>query len=229
MKKLYIFSGLGADRRVFKYLDFSGFDVTFIEWIAPKNNEVIEEYAKRLTEQIHSEKPILIGLSFGGIMATEVAKQIQTEKVILIASAKTKNEIPFYYRFLGALHLHKLLPAQLMKQANFFSFWLFGIKKEEDKKLLKAILYDTDPKFLRWAIHAIVCWKNTTVPQNYVHIHGSSDKILPLQFIKVDQIVEGGGHFMTINKPEELNLLLRQSLLNLKPKTYSLQPITYNV
>lgn len=28
MKKLYIFSGLGADRRVFKYLDFSGYDVT---------------------------------------------------------------------------------------------------------------------------------------------------------------------------------------------------------
>lgn len=215
MKKLYIFSGLGADRRVFKYLDFSGFDVTFIEWIAPKNNEAIEEYAKRLTEQIHSEKPILIGLSFGGIMATEVAKQVQTEKIILIASAKTKNEIPFYYRFLGALQLHKLVPAQLMKQANFFSFWLFGIKKEEDKKLLKAILHDTDSKFLKWAIHAIVSWKNTIAPQNHVRVHGSSDKILPLQFVKADKRVEGGGHFMTINKPEELSLIIRQSLLSL--------------
>lgn len=214
MKKLYIFSGLGADRRVFKYLDFSGFDVTFIEWIAPKNNEAIEEYAKRLTQQIHSEKPILIGLSFGGIMATEVAKQIQTEKIILIASAKTKNEVPFYYRFMGVLQLHKLVPAQLMKQANFFSFWLFGIKKEEDKKLLKSILLDTDSKFLKWAIHAIVSWKNMIAPQNCFHIHGSSDKILPLQFVKADSIVEGGGHFMTINKPEELSLIIRQYFLN---------------
>jgi hypothetical protein len=32
-------------------------------------------------------------------MAVEVSKQIDAEKVILIASAKTKKEIPFYYRF----------------------------------------------------------------------------------------------------------------------------------
>lgn len=212
MKKLYIFSGLGADRRVFKYLDFSGFDVTFIEWILPVDKETIEDYAKRLAKQIKIEKPILIGLSFGGIMATEVAKHIQTEKIILIASAKTKNEVPFYYRFMGALQLHKLVPTQLMKHANFFSFWLFGIKKQEDKKLLTEILKDTDPRFLKWAINAIVNWKNIKAPQNCFHIHGSSDKILPLRFVKADSIVEGGGHFMTINKHEELSLTIRQYL-----------------
>jgi len=212
MKKLYIFSGLGADRRVFKYLDFFGFDVTFIEWIAPKNNEAIEEYAKRLTKQIHSEKPILIGLSFGGIIATELAKQIQTEKIILIASAKTKNEIPFYYRFLGALQLHKLIPSRLMKQSNFFSFWLFGIKTKEDKELLSEILKDTDPQFLKWAINAIVNWRNTTEHENIQHIHGTADRILPIYFAKYDVGVKGGGHFMTINKFEELDQILKQIL-----------------
>lgn len=167
-----------------------------------------------MTGQIHSEKPILIGLSFGGIMATEVAKHIETEKIILIASAKTKHEIPFYYRWSGILKLHKMVPAKVMKKANFFSFWLFGIKKENDKQLLRAILNDTDPHFLKWAIDAIVNWKNTIEPQNYVHIHGSSDKILPLQFVKADCIIEGGGHFMTINMPDELNFVIRESLLN---------------
>ncbi|MDR6966572.1 pimeloyl-ACP methyl ester carboxylesterase [Flavobacterium arsenatis] len=214
MKKIYIFSGLGADKRVFKYLDFSGFDITFIEWITPENKESIGYYAKRLTEQIHTDNPILIGLSFGGIIAGEVAKHIQTEKIILIASAKSYKEIPFYYRWLGALKVHKLVPTSLMKQSNFFSYWLFGIKTNEDKKLLTEILNDTDPRLLKWAINAIVNWKNIIEPQKYIHIHGSSDKILPLRFVNAAIIIEDGGHFMTINKPEELNQIIKQSLLN---------------
>ena len=212
MKKLYIFSGLGADKRVFKYLDFSGYDATFIEWITPEKEETIEDYAKRLIQQIHTQKPILIGLSFGGIMAVEVAKHIQTEKVILIASAKTKHEIPFYYRWLGVLKFHKLLPVQLMKKSNFFSFWLFGINRKEDKKLLTDILKDTDTRFLKWAINAIVNWKNNTKHQNSSHIHGRADRILPICFAKYDVEVKDGGHFMTINKFEELNQILKQIL-----------------
>lgn len=125
MGNLYIFSGLGADKRVFKYLDFSKYNTTFIDWINPLKNESIENYAKRLTAQINSEKPILIGLSFCGIMAVEVGKIIESEKIILIASAKSKNEIPFYYRFAGYLHLHKLISPKLIKKTNFFKFLAF--------------------------------------------------------------------------------------------------------
>ena len=82
-------------------VDFSGFSTTFVKWIVPQDKETIEQYATRLLDQITTTKPTLIGLSFGGIIAVEVAKQIDTEKVILIASAKTKNEVLFYYRFDG--------------------------------------------------------------------------------------------------------------------------------
>ena len=212
MTNIYIFSGLGADKRVFKYLDFSAYNTTFMEWIAPEDNEPIENYAKRLAEQVKTEKPILIGLSFGGIMATEVAKHIETEKIILIASAKSKSEIPFYYRWLGTLKLHKIVPSRLMKQANFVSFWLFGIKTNEDKKLLIEIWKDTDPQFLKWAINAIVNWKNTTEHKNLQHIHGTADRILPIRFAKYDVEVKDGGHFMTINKFDELNTILNAML-----------------
>ena len=108
--KIFIFSGLGADQRVFQKLDFSGFDVTFVNWIIPFEKETIEHYAARLLDQISGKNPILVGLSFGGIMAVEVAKQIETKKIILIASAKTKDEIPFYFQIAGKLNLQKLLP-----------------------------------------------------------------------------------------------------------------------
>ncbi|WP_221394889.1 hypothetical protein [Dyadobacter sp. NIV53] len=94
-KEIYIFSGLGADERVFQRLDFSESSAIFIKWIIPLNNETIEHYATRLLDQIHTTQPVLIGLSFGGIMAVEVAKQIDTEKIILIASAKIKKKFHF--------------------------------------------------------------------------------------------------------------------------------------
>lgn len=206
MKKIYVLSGLGADKRVFKYLDFSSCEVTFIDWIIPLDKETIEEYAKRLSKQITSPKPIIIGLSFGGMMAVEIGKLLETEKIIVIASAKTKNEIPFYYKLAGSLKLHKLLPTKLMKQANIFSYWLFGISSTEDKKLLSAILHDTDEAFLKWAIEIIVTWKNNYIPINTKHIHGTWDRILPIRFVKCDIRIQSGGHFMTINKFEQLNV-----------------------
>lgn len=214
MQNIYIFSGLGADKRVFQYIDFSDFAVTFIEWIEPVANETIEAYALRISQAIKSPNPVIIGLSFGGIMAMEVAKILKPSKIILIASAKTKYELPFYYRFAGFLGLHHLLPTKLLKQANFFSNWFFGTVTPQDKKLLKEILKDTAPVFLKWAIDKIVTWQNTVVPQNIVHIHGQADRILPIFFVKCDSKVKNGGHFMTVNKAKELTELIQQNLAN---------------
>lgn len=210
--EIYIFSGLGADERVFQKLDFSDFKTTFVKWIIPQDNETIENYSSRLLEQITTKKPTLIGLSYGGIIAVEVAKQIETEKVILIASAKTKNEIPFYFRFAGLLGLHKLVPTKLLKSSNFITNWFFGTNSTFDKKLLKQILIDTNPIFLKWAIEKVARWTNQTKTKNIIHIHGTSDRILPLKFVNCDLIVKDGGHLMTLNKPNELNNILRHQI-----------------
>ena len=207
---IYIFSGLGADERVFQKLDLSGLKVTFIIWIIPHKNETIESYATRILSQIKTPKPILIGLSFGGIMAVEVAKQIETEKIILVASAKTKTEIPFYYRFTGFFSIHKLLPTALLKKSNFISNWFFGVKTTFDKDILKTILKETNPTFLTWALDKIVNWTNQTKLKNLTHIHGTADRILPIRFVKYDIKINNGGHFMTLNKANELSQIIKE-------------------
>ncbi len=212
-KHIYIFSGLGADESVFQLLDFSGFSISFIQWIIPNKGETIENYATRLIAgQITTKRPTLIGLSFGGLIAVEAAKQLETGKVILIASAKTKKEIPFYYRWTGRLRFHKLLPASLLKQSNFISNWFFGAITSFDKQLLKTIFRNTDPVFLKWAIDKALRWTNQTELENVKHIHGTADRILPFCFIKCDLEVKNGGHFMTINKAGELTRTIRAIL-----------------
>ncbi len=207
-KELYIFSGLGADERVFQRLIFSRDNTVFIKWIIPNKNESIEMYAKRIAEQISSKKPILLGLSFGGMMAIEVAKQIETEKVILISSVKTKNEIPVYYRFIGKTGLHKLLPSWIMKKTGFITNWFFGVNSNADKGLLQQIINDTNTQYLQWAINAIVCWNNEIVPKNILHIHGTNDKILPIRYVNCNIKINGGGHLMTLTMAEEFNKIL---------------------
>ncbi|MVZ64118.1 alpha/beta hydrolase [Sphingobacterium humi] len=216
-KELYIFSGLGADERVFQRLDFSGFSVTFIKWLEPLDRETIENYTTRLLDQVTTVNPILIGLSFGGMIAVEAAKQIDTERVILLSSAKTKHEIPFYYRFAGSLSLHKLLPTWTLKKPNILTNWFFGTHSAFDRQLLKQILTDTDADFLKWAIDKIVCWKNRTLPINIFHVHGTDDRILPLKFIAYDKAIKNAGHLMTLNRAEELNKIILQELEEKEP------------
>lgn len=210
MKDIYLLSGLGCDERVYDFIDFSGFRTHPIRWIEPQENEPIARYAQRLAEQVHTPQPVLIGVSFGGMMAVELAKWIDTERVILISSAKTKWEVPFYYRMAGWLRLNRLVPARLLKMVNRVTFLFFGTETRAEENLLRSIIRDTDEKFLAWAVDQIVHWKNTTVFHHLVHIHGTRDKILPLK--SADYKVPGGGHFMIVNKARQVSALIREVL-----------------
>ncbi|AZI40094.1 MULTISPECIES: alpha/beta hydrolase [Epilithonimonas] len=209
MNKIYVFSGLGVDKRVYDNIDFGTLDVEFIDWIEPLKNESLENYALRISEKITCDNPILIGLSFGGMLVAEISKIINVKKIILIASAKNKFELPFVFKLSGKLKLNQLLPYSILKSQNFILNWLFGIESNEERQLLKSILNDTNSMFLKWAINEIVNWKNEIYPENCFHIHGNQDRIIPIKNVKADFVVKNGGHFMTVNKAKDIkNIIL---------------------
>lgn len=211
LPEIYCVSGLGADERVFQKLKFQGYQPVHIQWIEPKSGETIADYAQRLTAQIKSECPILIGLSFGGIVAVEIAKQIATEKVILISSTKNQQEIPFYFKIFRWLPLYLLLPAKFMLWARqLIASWFFSLETADERKLLRAILHDTNAKFMKWAIHQVVTWKNEEIPAKIFHIHGASDRIFPDRYVHEDFNVSQGGHFMIMNRAEYISGLIQK-------------------
>jgi pimeloyl-ACP methyl ester carboxylesterase len=202
VKEIYLISGLGADKRVFDYVNLSGYKSNHIEWVDPLNIEPIESYAERLLGQIHSTNPILIGVSFGGMIAVEIGKLIQTNKIILISSASTRLDIPFYFRIIGVLGINRIIPTRLLKSVNSLTFWFFGTKTKEEKELLTTIISETGRPFLKWSVDKIVNWKSRTRLDNLVHIHGTRDRILPIR--TPDIVVENGGHLMILNRGPEL-------------------------
>lgn len=213
--KIYCVSGLGADERVFQKLKFEGYNPVHINWLEPEKKETIADYAQRLTAQINSEKPIIIGLSFGGIIAIEIAKQIETEKIILISSIKNQQEIPFYFQILRWFPIHRSIPAKIILcLGQLLAAWFFSLNTIAERKLFRAIVQDTDAKFMKWAIDRLVLWKNEIIPQNLYHIHGESDRIFPYRFVREDFNVGQGGHLMILNQAEHISLLI-QKIINL--------------
>lgn len=204
---IYLFGGLGADKRAFKYLTFpENSKVIHVEWTDHKNCKGIDDYAQIIQEQIKTENNIYIGVSFGAMLAQEVHKIKQADKLIIISSVTKRSSIPVFYRFLGRLGIQHILPASFL-QKNPITFKLFGIKTERDKKLLQRILDDTDLKFLKWAIIACLRWRPKKSIYLY-HIHGNSDKIIPIKWVKPDYIILGGGHFMIVDKAKEISKII---------------------
>jgi len=209
--KLYCLSGLGVDKRAFNNIKVSGVELVHIDWIKPLPKETLASYSKRLFEIINLEDEYnLIGVSFGGMVAAEFAKLKTPNKLFLVSTINSSSELPWLFKFGAALRLHKVIPSSLMRKSNFMTNYLFGVKQKEDKELLKQILNDTDPRFLKWAINAIAHWKNSDKPTG-IKIHGSDDKVLPLK-TEADYIIDGGGHFMIVTRGREISELIEKEI-----------------
>lgn len=212
MSNIYCISGFGADERVFSHLNFDSNKVSFIQWLLPLKKESLEDYAKRMCEQIADENPILIGLSFGGIMAIEISKIISTSKIILISSVKTFHEMPLWMRLSGKLNLDKIFPLKTFSLIEPIENYNLGLETKEELQLVKEYRSNISQQYSNWAIHQILNWKNEFVPENIFHIHGGKDHIFPVKNIKADYVMPDGGHFMIMNRSEKLNNILTKLL-----------------
>lgn len=205
MSKLYFIPGLGANYRLFEKQKQSGINFEVIEYIPSLKKESLHEYAARLAEGIQcKEDIILLGVSFGGILAIELAKILPIKKLILISTVKTNKELPFYFKLLRFLKLHFLIPSSWLMRLAHLAKPFFGVQGDEEKMLFTEIIKTTDPEFVKWAIEEVINWKNSTINTSFIHLHGSKDLIFPIAFIQHPIRIANGGHFMIVTHHNEL-------------------------
>lgn len=208
MQTVYFISGLGADKRVFSELDLPNINCVYIDWVNPDMNDTVVTYSHKLLPQIDTTQAvILVGVSFGGMLATELTKVIPNCQTILLSSAPSMNQIPLIYKWLTQLKLPDLVPFAAFKTMTPMTYFYFGVTAQRHKELLKTVMQDTDEAFFRWAIKAITHWRNTNLPKNLYYIHGTKDRILPK--IPQDAItIDDGGHLMVLSHSVEVSLAL---------------------
>lgn len=214
LKTVYFISGLGADSRAFGYLDLAFCNPVFLPWQIPDKNETIENYALRYKPLITDLEPILVGLSFGGMLSMEIAKYIQFRKIIIISSAKTRKELPFYLRAMKWIPLHRMVKTQNLKQLNNLAYRLLRVQLRKDKVVCMQMIRESDDRLVSWTIDQIVNWKNDVIADNTIHIHGSHDILLPHFFVRADHKIIKGRHMIPMIEPEKISALLKQIILN---------------
>ena len=208
--KAYFISGLAADERVFKYIDLgSGYEIVHLTWITPLRDESLPAYAARLAERIDTREPfVLVGLSFGGMLVTEIAKLHKPVKTILLASIPTSRQLPGYFRVAGALRLHKVIPIQLIKTAARLKRFITN-ETSADKKLIWQVINESDPVLIRWSMGAILAWKNEEIPATVYQIHGTRDELLPLRYTRPQHVIPKAGHLFILTRAQEVNKILQ--------------------
>ncbi|HWJ30514.1 MAG TPA: alpha/beta hydrolase [Flavisolibacter sp.] len=210
---VYLISGLAADERIFRRLRFpEGYTPHYLKWIGPEKSETLPSYAWRMSRQIDSSSPfILIGLSFGGMLAIEINKYLSPVQTILISSIPTHRHLPIYYRLGGKLGLHRVLPVSFLQKAAMIKRW-FTSEKNEDKNMLRHMIKNSDPNLIRWSMKAILEWENESIPKAFTHIHGSHDFILPVRYTCPTHTIAQAGHLMVLTKAGEINRILQSVL-----------------
>lgn len=213
VKTIYLIPGVGANHRIFENLDLSGYEVVPIKWPKHKKQEPLESYVKKILPQIkHDTEPVLIGMSFGGIVAVELAKLIKPCHTIIISSIKTYHERPLKLLLLHSLKFHRLIPGRVAIEFRFWMRWLLGKLSKTDKQMIDEMIKEIDVEFNEWAVDKVINWKNEEVPDNLTHIHGTKDRIFPHYYISNAVWVKGGSHFMIVNSAKEISKIIKRTL-----------------
>ncbi|MEW5796996.1 MAG: alpha/beta fold hydrolase [Candidatus Zixiibacteriota bacterium] len=214
LTSLYCIPGLGASPAIFSRLKLNHAEIRAVKCPTPQAQESIAKYASLLATQIDwSRPPILLGHSFGGILAIEIAAQRPVGKLILVSSVKHRRELPWYGRAIGSLRLHRLAPLSLQERSLKLSEYLNGIETEDELDMLRSMLAERDIGLLKWSIEQVLTWRGQDIPQDVVQIHGTADRLIPARFVKPDIWVEGGTHFMIVSRAPEISRLLDQIVL----------------
>lgn len=213
MEIIYCISGLGADEGAFSRLNITGYQLVYLPWLLPEKKEPISTYAKRMSAGIKTENPIIIGLSFGGMMAIEIAKLLQVKKIILISSIRKMDELPGWMKGVAKLNLNKLFTMRSHTILEPIQNRLLGVSIDSEEIVMVRNYRKNAPiVYTTWAVNEVINWRNNWLHPNIFHIHGDNDKMFPIKKLSPTHIIKGGGHFMIMNKAVEVSRYINSIL-----------------
>lgn len=204
----YCIPGLGFNELIYSKLDLSPHPMTILNWIEPHHNEPIESYAMRMSKLIHLRddvKVVLIGHSFGGVMAQEISKIIQVHQVFIVSSIKSRDELSYTLKL---VHLTKAY-ALFSKNLVLRTFWIYaerhGFTTAAKKDMFIKMVHQNSNTYLKWALKTISAWNGKGALKKVFQIHGDKDIIFSIKKIQAPYyLIEGGDHIMIYDKADEI-------------------------
>ena len=160
-------------------------------------------------EQIDVSEPfVLLGVSYGGIIAQEIAALHRPKHLILISTITSTAEISPWYRFLFCIKLH-----HLTKLASKLAYWLpvhwlLGMPSRTARRIIRSLLRETDPALITQALDRVYHWRKEPLDLMQVRLHGGQDAVISIPAEKVDHYFPDSGHLVCLTEYREINKIL---------------------
>ena len=207
---VYLIPGQGSDQRIYKNIEFDEkYEIHHIKYETPEKGTSLKSYAYQLAKQIDTSQAfILIGVSLGGMLATEMSHFLNPEKIIIISSAKNRKELPHSYRMQRYFPLYKIIPSKIIKSGSKIMQAIYEPDRNKEKETCVSMLNEKDPLFLKRTIQMIVLWDAIESPKDIIHIHGNNDHTIPIRNVKYTHLINEGSHMMALTKGAEMSGLI---------------------
>ena len=198
---VYMMPGMAANNSIFNLINLgSPFEVHLLSWFMPNRDESLQEYAARMCAHVKHPNPVLIGVSFGGVLVQEMSKIISCRKVIIVSSVRTRKEYPIHMRITAKTKAYKFFPLQWLDNIEDFVGFIFGPAARKRMDLNKKFLSVRSPAYLSWSLEALFNWKQEEPLPNITHIHGTYDMVFPVLYLKDYIPVPKGTHVMILTR-----------------------------
>lgn len=221
MPRIFLFSGLGADARLFERLAIPGWDVTTLPFLDPEPGEDLPRYAMRVVAmQGLGATEVIGGASFGGMVAAEIARQQGAACLVQLGSALAASQIPFYLRW--SEPLGRLLPARLLERImrNYPSRWHCGPIDAESFGLIRRMTAEASFELLQRGSRCMTTWRGIeSLPCPLYAMHGARDRLVrpppAWRFMAGRdrlQLLHDAGHMLTLTHAHHVSAFLDTAL-----------------
>ncbi len=217
--RVFCIPGLGLSSQFLENLKLEYGIVTCLDWIEPNAWESIPDYAGRMSEPLNDVEGdvVLIGHSFGGIIAQEIAILRPVKQLILISTMLNPQEAPHRLKLLGKHRLHRLISKELI--LSTFPFWArtHSYRSPELRALFRKSVQRLSSHYFRWSLYQIATWPGTWGSDAHIiRLHGTRDVTFRSKKIDhVDHWIVKGDHNMIYLKGEEVSKIINQYLSDL--------------
>lgn len=235
--RLILLPGLGSTPDVFYHQRKAfGDRLETPAFISHEPNESVAAYAQRWAKKLSrpgDDRPLFIGgVSFGGMLAQEMALHLDPKPraVLLLSTTRQADQVTPAMQL--AEVFGRFIPTSAVNKALLQLNLLFALRDgldDDDKGRLMQAGREVDPDVAKWAGSVAVDWPGFDPPSDYppVHqIHAKKDWVIkaPSEDAPNVELVEGGSHLLHMTHHQTVNRFLFDNVMKYCPEAQVQSP-----
>ena len=181
----------------------------------PRAADTMEIYAKRVAELLQvAAEDYIGGCSFGGLVASAIARRQRVAGLILIGGALSSETVAPLSRRLATISTRtpRFLMRALLKSRPFLTH-VFGRLTQPQIALARDMLEQVPREMITRGTHLARSYFPSNLPACPIFaLHGLQDRVMRPPAVPGCRILPNAGHGLAVTHAEETTLFLRETL-----------------